>query len=461
MTRLPSLLILVGCIAQCLAASRHVKEAAIPTDADSLTRIEIAATIVPSPEQLRWQELELTAFLHFGINTFTGREWGDGTESPALFNPTELDTDQWVETLCSAGFKMVILTAKHHDGFCLWPTATTAHSVASSPWLNGHGDVVKMLRQSCDKYGMKLGLYLSPWDRNAACYGDSPRYNDMFVAQLTELLSNYGRIDEVWFDGACGEGPDGRRQQYDWMRFRDVMKSLQPHAVLAITGDDIRWVGNEDGLGRSTEWTVTPLMPSIYPQADSINRSLNIDALSPDLGSRHLLNRADRLYWWPSEVDVSIRQGWFHHPDQEPKSLRELAQIYLSSVGRNSTLLLNIPPDSRGLIDPADSIRLQQFHRWIADSFSNNLLHTPNATVNAIVLDEEIAAGQRVEAFDVEALMPSGQWKTVASGTTIGHKRILTFEPTQALQWRLSIRSSRLQPNARIVGAYCIDLLPQ
>ncbi len=195
-----------------------VKELIFPEGTDSITKVEMAARLVPNEQQRAWQQRELTAFLHFGMNTFTDREWGDGKESPELFNPDSLDTDQWVSALKDAGFKMVILTAKHHDGFCLWPTATTDHSVASSPWRGGKGDVVADLRKSCDKYGMKLGIYLSPWDRNASCYGDSPRYNDMFVAQLTELLTNYGKIDEVWFDGACGEGPNGKKQEYDWLR---------------------------------------------------------------------------------------------------------------------------------------------------------------------------------------------------------------------------------------------------
>ncbi len=329
-----------------------VKELIFPEGTDSITKVEMAARLVPNEQQRAWQQRELTAFLHFGMNTFTDREWGDGKESPELFNPDSLDTDQWVSALKDAGFKMVILTAKHHDGFCLWPTATTDHSVASSPWRGGKGDVVADLRKSCDKYGMKLGIYLSPWDRNASCYGDSPRYNDMFVAQLTELLTNYGKIDEVWFDGACGEGPNGKKQEYDWLRFRETMRRLQPEAVLAITGDDVRWVGNEGGRGRETEWSVTPLVPSIYSYSDSINKSLGIDAMSPGIGSRELVAKADRLYWWPSEVDVSIRPGWFYHSHEKPHSLSRLADIYLQSVGRNSVLLLNIPPDRSGRIKP-------------------------------------------------------------------------------------------------------------
>ena len=205
-------------------------------------KVDMASRLIPTPQQLEWQKMELTAFLHFGINTFTGREWGDGNENPSLFNPTELDAEQWVRTLKDAGFKMVIITAKHHDGFCLWPTKTTKHSVESSPWKDGKGDVVKELRNACDKYGMKFGIYLSPWDRNAACYGDSPAYNKFFIEQLTELLTNYGEVHEVWFDGANGEGPNGKKQVYDWDAFYSTIRTLQPKAVTAIMGDDVRWV---------------------------------------------------------------------------------------------------------------------------------------------------------------------------------------------------------------------------
>lgn len=266
----------------------------------------MAAHLTPTPQQLAWQQLELTAFLHFGINTFTNREWGGGKEDPKLFNPTQLDAEQWVKTLKDAGFKMAILTAKHHDGFCLWPTATTSHSVASSPWKDGKGDVVKEMKEACDKYGLKFGVYLSPWDRNASCYGNSPEYNKFFIEQLTELLSNYGEIHEVWFDGACGEGPNGKKQEYDWDQFYKTIQKLQPNAVMAIMGDDVRWVGNEKGYGRETEWSATALVPGIYSRSDSINTVLGLKNKSEDLGSRALLKQATELFWYPSEVDVSI-----------------------------------------------------------------------------------------------------------------------------------------------------------
>lgn len=451
-------LIIAATAGSITAQELYEKELTFPEGTSAKQKIEMASRVVPNDRQKAWQERELTAFLHFGINTFTGREWGDGKESPTLFTPDALDTDQWVKTLSDAGFKMVILTAKHHDGFCLWPTATTDHSVASSPWREGKGDVVGDLRKSCDKYGMKLGIYLSPWDRNASCYGDSPRYNDMFVEQLTELLTNYGTIDEVWFDGACGEGPNGKRQEYDWLRFRDTMKRLQPNAVLAITGDDVRWVGNEGGVGRETEWSVTPLVPSIYAYSDSVNEALQITAMSKNIGSREVIEKADKLYWWPSEVDVSIRPGWFYSSSQEPHSLRRLADIYLQSVGRNSVLLLNIPPDTRGRINEKDVKRLQEFRAWIDENFTNNLIDSLPAVVNTVVLSEDINQGQRVEQFEIEAYVDS-LWTPVTQGTTIGKKRILTFDPVKADSLRLKVNSWRGKEYfAGIDGAYRITM---
>lgn len=444
-----------------------VKEVTFPSDADEATKIEMASRLIPSDEQLAWQNLELTAFLHYGVNTYTDREWGDGQESPELFNPDSLDTDQWVKTLHDAGFKLVILTAKHHDGFCLWPTATTEHSVAASPWKDGKGDVVRELRESCDRYGMKMGLYLSPWDRNAKCYGDSPRYNDMFVAQLTELLSNYGTIDEVWFDGACGEGHNGKKQEYDWSRFKETIDSLQPNAVVAIMGDDVRWVGNERGQGRETEWSATALTPGIYPDADTANSKLGLFAKAPDLGSREIVAKADKLYWWPSEVDVSIRPGWFYHEKEDPKSLAKLAEIYLTSVGRNSVLLLNIPPDTHGRINTKDVARLGEFRDWIDSNFTASLISgkkdslTYNfaapAVVNTVVIEENISKGQQIESFEVLAHV-GDLWLKVAEGTTVGRKRIIVFPDTEADGIKINVLSARSDIDAKVSGAYRITM---
>ena len=436
-------------------------------------KIDMASRLVPTPQQLEWQKMELTAFLHFGINTFTGREWGDGKEDPALFNPTELDAEQWVRTLKDAGFKMIIITAKHHDGFCLWPTKTTKHSVESSPWKDGKGDVVKELREACDKYGMKFGVYLSPWDRNAECYGDSPAYNKFFIEQLTELLTNYGEVHEVWFDGANGEGPNGKKQVYDWNAFYSTIRSLQPKAVTAIMGDDVRWVGNEKGIGRETEWSATVLTPGVYARAAENNKALGVYGKAEDLGGRDILAKAKELFWYPSEVDVSIRPGWFYHKNQDSKvkSLKHLTDIYFQSVGYNSVLLLNIPPDTRGLINEADVNRLKEFRAYLDEAFAENkvidgnklwraaqgqqkeYVIKDNSEINVVMLQEDISKGQRVEEVDVE-VFTDGAWKTVAQGTTIGYKRMFRFSAVEAEKMRVTIKASRNIANICNVAAY-------
>lgn len=426
-------------------------------------RLEMAARLIPSPKQEAWQQLELTAFLHFGINTFTDREWGDGTEHPALFRPDSLDTDQWVRTLREAGFGMVILTCKHHDGFCLWQTETTDFSVASSPWRDGKGDVLADLAQSCERYGMKLGVYLSPWDRHDPSYGTGDAYNDLYIAQLTELLTNYGPIDEVWFDGANGEGPNGKVQEYDWQRIFDTIDRLQPQAVTAIMGRDVRWCGNEKGLGRETEWSATVLPPGSYPESAAVTAELGISPTAADLGSREMLSRAKSLYWYPSEVDVSIRPGWFWHAGEEPKSLRELTDIYLQSVGRNSVLLLNIPPMPAGLLDARDVRQVRELGDWIRELYAGpvatkDLAHEirvgegvevetdSTLEVGVVALKEDISRGQRVERFHLEGLTASGEWQQIADGTTIGYKRLLRLDrPGRFRRLRLVIDEGRTQ----------------
>ena len=458
----------------------YVKHVEFPQSATIEQKVDMAARLVPTPQQYAWQQMELTAFLHFGINTFTGREWGDGKEDPALFNPSELDAEQWVRTLKEAGFKMVLLTAKHHDGFCLWPTATTKHSVASSPWKNGQGDVVKELRAACDKYDMKFGVYLSPWDRNAECYGDSPRYNDFFIRQLTELLTNYGEVHEVWFDGANGEGPNGKKQVYDWDAFYQTIQRLQPKAVMAIMGDDVRWVGNEKGVGRETERNATVLTPGIYARSQENNKRLGVFSKAEDLGSRKILEKATELFWYPSEVDVSIRPGWFYHAEEDGKvkSLKHLSDIYFQSVGYNSVLLLNIPPDRRGLIHEADIKRLKEFADYRQQTFADNRVKNgrkywsttsggeavyalkSKSEINLAMLQEDITKGQRVEAFTVEALTDNG-WKEVGKGTTIGYKRMLRFPAVNANKLRVRIDECRLTAYVSQVAAYYAEPLQE
>lgn len=426
---------------------------------DSSQKVLLSSNVIPSDKQYNWQKLETTIFFHFGINTFANVEWGSGKQSPEIFNPTNLNTDQWVKTIKDAGFKLVILTAKHHDGFCLWQTKTTNYSVANSPWKDGAGDVVENLKKSCDKYDIKFGIYLSPWDRNSPLYG-TPEYNDFFVAQLTELLTNYGKIDEIWFDGACGEGPNGKVQEYDFERYYDVINTLMPNAVVAITGEDIRWVGNEKGLGRDTEWSVTPLQNNATAVGKAINEELGITELSQNLGSRELISKSNKVHWWPSEVDVSIRPSWFYHPEEDSlvKSVSQLIDIYFNSVGKNSVLLLNIPPDKTGNINKIDSITLVNFKSKLDQLFSNNLVVSTNedkddaiininlkdkSEVSIIELSEDILKGQHIEAFEVLALVDN-KYNTICKGTTIGYKRLLRLgTPIQTNNLKLKVLSSR------------------
>ena len=329
--------------------------------------LKIAATITPSPEQLRWQQLELTGFIHFGINTFTGKEWGTGKEDPKLFNPTALDAKQWVKACKDAGIKQVILTAKHHDGFCLWPTKTTEHSVKNSPWKDGKGDVVKEVADACKELGVGFGVYLSPWDMNNATYG-TEAYNDLFIDQLTELLTQYGKVDEVWFDGANGEGPNGKKQVYDFERWYAHIRKLQPQAVIAVSGPDVRWVGTETGHGREEEWSVVPVGKKNKFNEGSqtkVDTPPSGDMMGSVLGSRSQLRDGDALKWYPAETDVSIRPGWFYHESQDKKvkTPEYLKEIYFHSVGRNGVLLLNIPPDKRGLITDFDLAALKNWRK--------------------------------------------------------------------------------------------------
>lgn len=449
-------------------------QAALPAQATGSQRVALAARVVPTADQLAWHRLGLTAFVHFGINTFTGREWGDGTEDPSLFCPGHLDCEQWVRTLQQAGVQLVILTAKHHDGFCLWPTATTAHSVKSSAWRGGRGDVVRELSDACHRLGMRFGVYLSPWDRNAPCYGQGESYNRLYLEQLTELLTQYGQVDEVWFDGANGEGPAGRRQQYDWSSVLATIRRLQPHAIAANMGPDVRWVGNEDGTGRETEWSATVLPPVSYPQGLCQREVLGINEMSPDLGSRALVARAEQIYWYPAEVDVSIRPGWFYHAaeDTNVKTLPQLIDIYYNSVGRNAVLLLNVPPTPQGRIAAVDSVRLAELGHYLRRTFSRNLLAqgdaafsgevfssaqfavTPGATVSVVQLCEDVTHGQRVEEFAVEGLV-NGRWQPLARGTTVGVKRLLRFPACRPDSLRVRVTASRSSFRLIGIAAYC------
>ena len=431
--------------------------------------------IVPSKRQLKYQETEFYAFFHFGMNTYTNREWGDGTEDPGIFNPQEFDAGQWVSAVKAAGMKGVILTCKHHDGFCLWPTKYTQHSVASSPWKDGAGDVVREVSDACRRYGLKFGIYLSPWDRNQPCYGSGKEYDDYYIAQLTELLTGYGEIFSVWLDGACGEGPNGKKQVYDWERYYACVRKYQPDACICVCGPDIRWCGNEAGDVRKSEWSVVPartaLAESVQERSqqsdDEEFRKRKITSDMEDLGSRIALEGEHDLIWYPAEVNTSIRPGWFYHPEEDGqmKSLEELVHIYLGSVGGNATFLLNIPPMSNGLLHENDVERLRELGEWQQRSFSRNLLeesHRPVELVFALdeaedvgylVLKEEIRNSQRVEAFEV-FVRDQGEWEKVYTGTVIGYKKIIPIFKENVREIRIVLNDYRVLPQISFVGVY-------
>jgi alpha-L-fucosidase len=440
---------------------------------------------VPSERQLAWHEMEYYMFVHFTVNTFTDKEWGYGDEKESVFNPSELDCRQWAKTAKEAGMKGIIITAKHHDGFCLWPSAFTEHSVKNSPWKEGKGDVLRELRQACDEYGLKMGVYLSPWDRNSAVYG-TPGYLVYYRNQLRELLSNYGDICEVWFDGA--NGGDGfyggaketrridNKTYYDWPNTHTIVRELQPGAVIfSDAGPDVRWVGNESGMGSLTNWCLLK-RDEMYPGGD----------FAQILGEGH----EDGNYWVPAEVDVSIRQGWFYHKSQDSlvRTPENLMELYYSSVGRNSNLLLNIPPDRRGLLNEIDVKSLLKFREFRDMEFKTDLARNKEVSatntrgkeftasnvndgnpdtywatndyqtaadliidldseteVNRIVMQEYIKLGQRIQKYKVSALV-SGTWETLVEGTTIGHKVIRKFPVTKTSMIKVTFSKSKACP---------------
>lgn len=418
-----------------------------------------AARPTPSASQLAWQRDELALFLHFGVNTFTDREWGDGTESPSIFAPTALDARQWARAARAAGARAMILTAKHHDGFCLWPTRTTEHSVARSPWRGGAGDVVRELVDACRAEGLKAGLYCSPWDRNAPSYGDSPRYNDMYMEQLTELLTRYGPIHEVWFDGANGEGPSGRRQVYDWPRTWALVRRLQPDAVIfSDAGPDVRWIGNERGEAGDPNWSTVDPAAVPFPGADGP-------------GIIAALQHGDPLgtVWRPGEADVSIRPGWFYHPaeDERVKTVEQLVGLYFASVGRNSKLLLNVPPTRAGLLHETDVARLAEMRRRLTGLFAHDVAAGRRArwratgagtgvlevdlgrVVPAGIADlrEDVARGQAVARYVLEG-SDGGPWRQIARGTTVGARKLDRFPrvPVRRVHLRVEQVAAGLRP---------------
>ncbi|MGW3291733.1 alpha-L-fucosidase [Streptomyces sp. NPDC001002] len=457
-----------------------------------------ASQVRPTARQIAWQRLERTAFLHFGVNTFTGLEWGTGDEDPDVFQPTGLDTDQWAAALRDGGFKLAILTVKHHDGFVLYPSRYTNHTVASSSWRDGQGDVLRSFADSMRRYGLKVGVYISPADENQYLDGvyangsartdrtiptlvdgddRSPQrsyslpatdYGAHMLNQLYEVLTEYGQVDEVWFDGAQGRIPPDKVENYDWDSWYTLVRALAPDAAIAVTGPDLRWVGNESGIAREDEWSVVPVKENQYGRTDW---ALSYDA--PDEGSRDALVTAqpvtDYLQWWPAECDVSIRDGWFYHTDQQPKSVDYLTEIFFGSVGRNAVLLLNVPPDTDGLLHGTDVVRLREFRERIERELPRDLTAGAHITtapgkvtvdlgrereVDRIRLAEDIRHGQQVESVVVEAFRDGG-WTEVTGAGTIGASRILLLPtPVRARRWRLRVTAARSTVRIAEFGLY-------
>lgn len=420
-----------------------------------------AANVAPSKRQLAWFDRKFYAFIHFGVNTFTDREWGDGTEPESIFNPEKLDCCQWARALSGAGMKGMILTAKHHDGFCLWPSRYTEHSVKNCPVKR---DVVGEAAQACREAGIGFGVYLSPWDRNSAYYG-TPEYNDYYCNQLEELLTQYGELFCVWLDGACGEGPNGKKQEYDFQRYIRLVRKHQPNAVIFFDrGPDVRWCGNEAGNARASEWAVVPgelcwygdvqTGPGPLAQEGDLSYLYNTDS---NVGGLSNILYSKGLTFVPSEINTSIRRGWFWHKEEEPKSLEKLFRIYISSVGGNACLNLNIPPNRDGLLDERDVARLKELRELLDREFGQALeatvekrdtghpmqpeymitLAQPTSRIKYVELMEDISVGQRVEGFRIEAVFSSGGQFPFFQGTTIGNRKICALADPFAEQNRL------------------------
>lgn len=457
--------------------------------------------VIPSPRQLAFQQTEFYAFVHFTVNTFTDKEWGEGSEDPTIFFPEKFDARQWTDAITAAGMRGLILTCKHHDGFCLWPSKMTKHTVEYSHFQR---DVVGEVAKACRESGLKFGVYLSPWDRNCKLYGAGKAYDDFFVAQLTELLTQYGDVFSVWFDGACGEGENGKKQYYDWNRYYAVVRELQPQACINVCGPDVRWCGNEAGHTRKAEWSVVPartrdtekIMENSQKEDDEEFRQRKISAWDEDLGSREILEKEGDLVWYPAEVNTSIRPGWFWHENENDKvkSLEELIHVYYNSVGGNATFLLNVPPTREGLFHENDVSRLREIGEYLRKAFAVNLAENARVTsgtsgkdlkgvlasddyetyyesdeegfgellvewdhpvgVRHVVLKENVTMSQRVESFEIQTLTERG-FETVFEGTVIGYKRIAYFpEGLRTKAIRIVITDARMEPTIAFLGIY-------
>ena len=439
--------------------------------------------VVPTKQQIEYQKMELIGFIHFTVNTFTDMEWGEGTESPAIFNPKDLDARQWVQAAKETGMGLLIITAKHHDGFCLWPSKYTEHSVKNSPWRNGKGNVLAELSEACREAGLKMGVYLSPWDRHEPVYGTN-KYNQYYLNQLEELLSDYGKISEVWMDGA--KGKDAKDMEYDFEGYRTLIRKLHPNALIfSDAGPDIRWIGNERGIAGETNWSTITNEGIIIGKA----KTQYLNTGDPD-GKR----------WLVGECDVSIRPGWFYHPgeDDKVKTPQQLVDLYYQSVGRNGTMLLNIPPDRRGLFHENDVASLREFRSILDETFKTDLAKSGSVAASShrlnhdkfspanvldgspdtywaaddgirkaeieislnepvlfdrVMLQEPIRFGQRISKFSVQAWLDD-KWQKISEATTVGYKRLLRVSPVQTRRVRVVIEGSKDVPALSNIGLY-------
>ena len=460
---------------------------------DDINFLEKMVAVVPNAPQKHIEEMGCYAFIHFGMNTFTGKEWGNGKEPVSTFTLKDADTDQWCTCLKEAGMKGLIYTAKHHDGFCLWDTKTTDYNIMNSPYGR---DLLSELRVSCDKIGIELGVYLSPWDRNSKHYS-TPKYNEFYLAQLQELLTGYGDLFTMWFDGACGAHMDGKPAQvYDFASYYSLIRKLQPNCAISNCGPDVRWVGNEEGRARYSEYNVVPAYNADTQtiqkgsQQTDTDKFEKIDNMSEDLGSRSVLSNYENLMWYPAEVDVSIRPGWFYHKSQDKKvkSIDKLLNIYYGSTGGNSMLLLNVPPNREGKFADADVIALKGLGDRINSAFAEKM-KVKNASGN-ILIDDDVANGievtntqseyqeytitfdacdidkamlvedidfsQRVEMFELSTNV-DGEKIIVFNGTVIGHKKIARFDIVNTDNLTISIKKCRLDAHIKTFDVYKTD----
>lgn len=459
--------------------------------------VERITSVVPSERQLRLCDMEYYSFIHFGINTMNNVEWGKGSENIAAFNPKKLDTDQWCKILKDTGSKGVIITAKHHDGFCLWATKETDHCVTGTPFGK---DIVKMLSESCKKYGLKFGIYLSPWDRHEKTYG-TDEYNDFYVRQLKELCLNYGEVFCFWFDGACGEGANGKKQVYDWQRYYRTIRELQPEAVISICGPDVRWIGNEAGKVRESEWSVIPadkekteaVMENSQQEDDGGAKISVVNEINADLGSREVIKNHRDLVFKPAEADVSINLGWFWHNNlyylfKKNRTAKELAEIYFKTVGGNATLLLNVPPNKDGLIDKREQKTLKKFTRLINEPFQNPITEykltliaddeteraypegesctfndnesiikvsfNKEEKVSCVVIREDLKKSQRIESFNLYA-KKNNDYVEIGKDTVVGTKKILRLSQSVITNEILfAVTGTRGEPTIRDIAFY-------